>query len=623
MVVPGAGARPYSRAQAPSGVQWAVSRAGQPGWRRRGGSASGGPPRRVPPEILGISPYHSPIGGPPATHAGESRFLYSIISTVGSSLDLDEVLDAVVRLLTDATSVHACFVYLVEDEDRLVLAAAPEPYAELVGHVVLERGESLAWWAAERKEPAWIREGLLEDPRTKYVPELEEELFQSLVCVPIVGKDGNVIGVISSHTRAPREFTEAEVDVLVSSASLVAGAIENARLYEEMRRRVAELEHLTELGETLARAETLGELLPAVAERGARLLRAKDCHLYLLDPGSEQLRLRASAPRGATAREEIGLAELGPEVARSGRSASVAVPLVAGDELLGLLAATGTSEVGLARAVANQAAVAIKKIELIERLTEKNLIKDFFEQLASGEAIPGLEGRAARLGCDLDRRYLVLAASPPSDELERALAAAAPGSLFDRRDDSVRALLRVPSEGPERLLATVRELQLQLESPASIGLSNVCRGAASFAAGFEEARHALLGTTVLQGTPGVMAYEELGPYKYLLRMPFDGGVRDAHRDAVARIAEYDRQRSTALLRTLEEFLRRRGNISSTAEALYVHPNTLRQRLRRIGELSGLDLRKDDWLMVEIAVKMVRLQEALGTAGPDTTPPERL
>ena len=89
------------------------------------------------------------------------------------------------------------------------------------------------------KEPAWIRDELLADPRVKYVPELEEERFQLLVSVPIVGKDGDVIGVISSHTEAPREFTEAEVEVLVSSASLVAGAIENARLYEEMRRRVS------------------------------------------------------------------------------------------------------------------------------------------------------------------------------------------------------------------------------------------------------------------------------------------------------------------------------------------------------------------------------------------------
>ena len=121
-------------------------------------------------------------------------------------------------------------------------------------------------------------------------------------------------------------------------------------------------------------------------------------------------------------------------------------------------------------------------------------------------------------------------------------------------------------------------------------MSNVCRGAASFKAGFEEAGHALLGTTVLQPRPGVMAYDELGPYKYLLRMSIDADVRDPQRDAIARLAEYDRARSTSLLPTLEEFLRRRGNISATAEALYVHPNTLRQRLRRIMDISGIDLR---------------------------------
>src|SRR5918992_665687 len=551
---------------------------------------------------------------PAAAHKGESLVLYQIISTVGSSLDLEEGLGAVVRLLSDASAVHACFVYLVEnDGERLVLKAASDPYSQLVDQIALERGEGIAWWAAEHGEPTFTQNAV-DDPRNKYVPELEEERFQSLLSVPIVGRDG-VIGVISLHTEAPREFTESEVDFLVSSASLVAGAIENARLYAEMRHRVAELEHLTELGETLSRAQNLDELLPAVAQRCLDLLRAKTCHVYLLDTGSEELHLRASAPKGVETRKVIGLSELGPELARSGRFAAVAVPLVADDELLGLLLAEGTSDVDLARAAANQTAVALKKIELIERLTEKNLIKDFFEQLAGGTALGDLEGRAARLGCDLDETHLVLAAAPPSDELERAPAAAAPGSLFDRRDDSIRALLRVPPSGHERLLARIRDAHEGLETPLAVGISNPCKGAGTFPAGFEEARHALLGTTVLQGTPGVMSYEELGPYKYLLRLPFDAGMRDAHRDAVTRIADYDRQRSTALLKTLEEFLRRRGNISATAEALYVHPNTLRQRLRRIGEISGLDLRKDDWLMVEIAVKMVRLQEALGPGRP--------
>jgi GAF domain-containing protein len=548
----------------------------------------------------------------PAAPSSENRTLYEIISTVGSSLELEQVLAAVVRLLSDASAVHACFVYLVEDGgERLVLHAASDPYAHLVGEITLERGEGLAWWAAEHKEPAFTQE-LTSDPRTKFVPELEEEKFQSLLSVPIIARDGSVIGVISLHTEAPREFTDPEVEVLASSASLVAGAIENARLYEETRQRVGELEHLAELAETLTRAQSLEELLPAVAARGLDLLRAASCHVYLLDPGSEELHLRASAPANGEAPKSIRLQSLGPELGRSGRSAAVAVPLVADDELLGLLTAKGTSEVELARAAANQTAVALKKIELIERLTEKNLIKDFFEQLAGGSVPGDLEGRAARLGCDLDHRYVVLAAGPADEGLEKAVAAAAPrGSLFDRRDDSIRGLLRIPMSGEEPLLEKLREVHAALDTPVSVGISHVCQGAASFRAGFEEAQHALLGASVIRGKPAVMTYEELGPYKYLLRMPIDSAMRDQHRDAVTRIAEYDRQRQTALLRTLEEFLRRRGNISATAEALYVHPNTLRQRLRRIQELSGIDLRKDDWLLVEIAVKMVKLQEALG------------
>jgi purine catabolism regulator len=93
-------------------------------------------------------------------------------------------------------------------------------------------------------------------------------------------------------------------------------------------------------------------------------------------------------------------------------------------------------------------------------------------------------------------------------------------------------------------------------------------------------------------------------------MSLDAGTRDPHREAIAKLADYDEAHQTSLLRTLEEFLARRGTISATADALYIHPNTLRQRLRRINELTGLDLRREDWLMVEIAVKLAALDRAL-------------
>ncbi len=419
-----------------------------------------------------------------AAHPARARddaTLLAIVRTVGSSLELDEVLDAVVQLLTDASGVHACFVYLVDaDGERLVLAAASDPYSHLVGHIGLDRGEGLAWWAIEHGEPAFIPDNALEDPRNKHVPELEEERFQSLVSVPITARDATPIGAITLHTVAPREFTQAEVDVLVSSALLVAGAIENARLFEETRRRVGELEALIDLGETVAAAESLDALLPGAATRARDLLGAEACHLYVLEPASEELHLRASAPESTSNRATIGLSELGPELARRGRSATVTVPLVAGDELLGLLVAEGTAELDLGRAAATQVALALKKVELIERLTEKNRIKDFFEELAGGHAPPGIDGRATRLGVDVDRPHLVLVASPADDALEGVIRRVAPRALFDRRDDSLRALLPVPRQGAHVLAEELRGALAEGDSALAVGVSNPCTGASRF-----------------------------------------------------------------------------------------------------------------------------------------------
>ena len=539
------------------------------------------------------------------------KFLQEIVSTVASSLELAEVLPAVVRLMSEASGVHACFVYLLVDDTRLVLRAAPPPYDRHAGKVTLERGESLAWWAVEHGEPAFIRDNALADPRVKYVRELEEEQFQSLLAVPIVGRTGEAIGAITAHTEAPREFTDDEVDFVVTSASLVANAIENARLYEETRLRVVELEQLTELAEAIARADALDELLSTVVHDARPLLGARATHVYLLDPAREELDRVASDPEPGNARQTLGLAELGPELARGGRSTRLAVPLVASGELIGLLVAEGSTRIELGRAVASQVAVGIKKVQVIEQLTEKNLIKDFFEELAGGRSRGDLEGRAARLGCDLDQPHVVLVAEPWSDALARALRVAAPDSLFDHRDDSLRALVRLTTASSESLLERLRRIHGELTEPVAIGVSSVCVGEAAFADGFAEAQQALIGTAALSGKPTLLAYDDLGAYKYLLRVAVDGGIRDATVDAVGKLAEYDAQRGAQLLATLEEFLRRHGSISATSEALYVHPNTLRQRLRRIGELSGLDLRRDDWLAIEIAVKMVKLQQALG------------
>ncbi len=137
----------------------------------------------------------------------ESETLYALISAVGSSSDLSQVLDGIVELVTEATDCHACFVY-IRDGDVLRMRAASRVYAHVVGKIEFTLDEGLTGWVARTGEPAFIREDALSDPRMRYVPELEEERFQSMVAVPVPARSGEVLGVVVLHTVAPREFGE-------------------------------------------------------------------------------------------------------------------------------------------------------------------------------------------------------------------------------------------------------------------------------------------------------------------------------------------------------------------------------------------------------------------------------
>ena len=110
------------------------------------------------------------------------------------------------------------------------------------------------------------------------------------------GKAGEVIGVISLHSEAPREFTQDDSDFMMHAASLVAGAIENARLYERTRRRLALVEGLADLSRAVSGASTLEQLLPAVARRAQRLLHAEACEVFVASGADGRFRRGAAWP---------------------------------------------------------------------------------------------------------------------------------------------------------------------------------------------------------------------------------------------------------------------------------------------------------------------------------------
>ena len=90
-------------------------------------------------------------------------------------------------------------------------------------------------------------------------------------------------GALNVRTREPREFTEAEIELLVAIASQVAQTIEHAKLYAEAQRRVAELEALARISEAVSESLYLEESLEAIVKTTMESLHATGAALVLED----------------------------------------------------------------------------------------------------------------------------------------------------------------------------------------------------------------------------------------------------------------------------------------------------------------------------------------------------
>jgi DNA-binding PucR family transcriptional regulator len=194
-----------------------------------------------------------------------------------------------------------------------------------------------------------------------------------------------------------------------------------------------------------------------------------------------------------------------------------------------------------------------------------------------------------------------------AEVLGRELARLTPDCAIDAGPGPVRALLALRSRQAQRIEQVMRECrELGERGNAAIGISELHEGPANASRAYREAVDAATIGRALLGQGGAIAYSQVGAYRYLVHIAAEDAPHDRMRAAVDKLIDYDRRRRTALLDTLERYLAERRSVIESARALFIHPNTLRQRLGRIEELTGLRLDEDDLLSLELAIKLARL-----------------
>ena len=164
----------------------------------------------------------------------EISVLFEISQAITSTLVLDEVLDSIVNFSIEMMNALRCELRLLDaSKDYLEVRASRGLSKSFLASTAIKVGEGIIGKCFSQKLPISVVDAG-NDPRTRYSAMIRREKLAGLLAVPIIQR-GKPIGVITVYTSKPRDFSQDEIDLLSTFASQASIAIENAKLYADMK----------------------------------------------------------------------------------------------------------------------------------------------------------------------------------------------------------------------------------------------------------------------------------------------------------------------------------------------------------------------------------------------------
>jgi sigma-B regulation protein RsbU (phosphoserine phosphatase) len=242
-----------------------------------------------------MTPKSEMPSSPSPPDPGSAQKLQQLVNELSvefvSILDLDELLDCVAQRLKEVIA-YKFFSLLLVDEERGGLVAKkaigyqPE---EMARHEVIPFDRSIAA-AAFREQRTIVVNDVRQDPRYLWIPPEEgEDEPRSEIAVPLMlVREQKVVGVLTIESAEPHYFTREHERILNVLSNQLAVALENARLYDELRRRTREMETLLEIGRELTSILDLHRLLDHIASLLSRVIAYDFLSVGLIDEEQEE-----------------------------------------------------------------------------------------------------------------------------------------------------------------------------------------------------------------------------------------------------------------------------------------------------------------------------------------------
>lgn len=315
--------------------------------------------------------------------------LAEIGQVVNSSLDLQTVLNEVMDTIIRLTGAERAFLMLRTDEGRLETLVARnweratlDSSEQAISHTIVER--------VARSGEAVLTTNAQADPRFDSQASIVAYNLRSILCVPLKVK-GTLTGVIYADNRA-REglFSERERSLLSAFGNQAAVALENARLFESVRRTLDEVTELKNLMEDVFASIASGVITADVSDR-----------IMLFNQAAESILARRREEVIGTPLGSLLLA-LSPDLPERVKEVKAADRRHIGLEARPFLTGRGQVDLSLNLSPLKDAAQTTRGVTIVvDDLTEKRRLeaqRALFERMVSPAVIEQLDPNSLRLG---------------------------------------------------------------------------------------------------------------------------------------------------------------------------------------------------------------------------------
>jgi signal transduction histidine kinase len=223
---------------------------------------------------------------------------------LSSALELDQLLVLIMDKITQLMEADRSTLYLLTDDGKELWSKVVQ--GGEVFEIRLRTGEGIAGWVGESGEVVNIADAYND---TRFQPAVDIKSgyrTRSILCLPMRGPLGGIIGVLQCLNKQGGPFTGADEELLAALASQAAIAIENSKLYHsvvaknvelsdakaQLEQKTKELNALYEVEKELSAAVELDSLLEGILTQTTLVLGAAAGSIALREPDGQRLRFR-------------------------------------------------------------------------------------------------------------------------------------------------------------------------------------------------------------------------------------------------------------------------------------------------------------------------------------------